>query len=77
MSSQKRCNMCGKPLDFWDKQEDFSLERHFGYGTIYDTEYLNLHLCCQCMERIIGECVINPVSEHIESVIDERENTDV
>lgn len=56
------CNMCGKPFQLWDAQEDFSIHKHpLGYGTKYDTEDLELHLCCECMEKIIDMCKINPV----------------
>ena len=57
----KVCNMCGKILDRWDEQEDFSIEKKLGYGTSYDGEELSLHLCCDCMEEIINNCHVNPI----------------
>lgn len=55
------CNMCGKPLDFWDVQEDFSLHRHLGYGTKNDGSVLDLHLCCDCLDKIVDKCNISPI----------------
>lgn len=63
MGTEKVCNKCGKPLDIWDKQEDFSLVRKLGYGTAYDGEILELQVCCDCMETFITECVVSPVRE--------------
>ena len=55
------CNMCGKELDMWDEQEGFSIHKKIGYGSIYDGDYLNLNLCCECADKIIGECKIHPI----------------
>jgi len=56
-----KCNMCGKDFEVWDAQEDFSIHKQFGYGTIYDGDHLNLHLCCECIEKVIDMCKISPV----------------
>lgn len=56
------CNKCGEKLDFWDKQEGFFINRKLGYGTKYDGDKLNLHLCCNCMEKLIDECKVTPIS---------------
>lgn len=64
MTQDKRtCNLCGKELDIWDKQEDFSLHRHLGYGTKYDESYLDIQICCDCMEKLIDDCVVSPISD--------------
>lgn len=57
-----RCNRCGSHLDFFDQQENFHITSDLGYGTIYDGQSLDLHLCCHCMEELISSCVISPVS---------------
>ena len=57
------CNMCGKGFDIWDTQEDFSIYRSLGYGTKYDGDELQLDLCCDCMEKIIDECKVHPVTK--------------
>jgi len=53
--------LCGKSLDFWDENEDFSWVKHLGYGTKYDGGTLDLHLCCECVEKLIEKCAVNPV----------------
>ena len=53
MAKEIICNKCGKKFDFWDTQEDFSIERSLGYGTKYDGSTLELDLCCECMEKLI------------------------
>lgn len=63
MDSLKKCSLCGKQFDFWDEQENFSLNRLLGYGTAYDSMYLNLHLCCDCMDKLINDCKISPVAD--------------
>ena len=59
--------MCGKDFDFWDTQEDFSLERNVGYGSIHDGSKVSLNLCCDCfdktMDMILPLCKINPITE--------------
>lgn len=61
MSKENVCNKCGKELDFWDKQEAFSLHQNLGYGTMYDGMRLELDLCCKCMEELIADCPENPL----------------
>ncbi len=62
MAKEIVCNKCGRVLDFWDIQEDFSIKRDLGYGTKYDGEKLDIHLCCNCVEKFIDECIIYPIS---------------
>lgn len=64
MAKEIICNRCGKKFDFWDTQEDFSIERNLGYGTKYDGSILELDLCCECMEKLIEDCVISPISDN-------------
>lgn len=65
MAKEFYCNKCGKKLDFWDVQEDFSMQRNLGYGSKYDGCDLNFDLCCGCMDEFIDEmiekCAISPV----------------
>lgn len=67
MAKATYCNLCGKKFDEWDKQEDFSIHRNLGYGTKYDSDILDLDLCCDCMEKflddIIPRCQISPIAE--------------
>jgi len=56
-----RCNKCGKEMDIWDRQENFSINGICGYGTKYDGSKIQLNLCCDCMEELIDTCVVSPV----------------
>ena len=68
LTSEILCNRCGERFNAWDTQEDFSIHKRLGYGTIYDGSTLELDLCCRCMEELIAECVISPI---VAGVIDE------
>ena len=75
--THKKCNMCGRDLDFWDLQEDFSIKRECGYGTIFDGDSLFLRMCCSCMEKLVESCVVSPVEENTYDVIStEEENNE-
>lgn len=56
------CNICGSKMDFWDIQEDFTIHTTAGYGSKYDEEEIELHICCDCMDRIIEQCKITPIA---------------
>lgn len=58
-----KCNKCGKQFDLWDFQEGFSITQTLGYGTKYDGDSLDIHLCCDCMEKIIDACIISPIKK--------------
>lgn len=64
MAKETICNKCGKRFDIWDTQENFSISAHMGYGTKYDGDHLELNLCCECMEKLIDECIISPIKEN-------------
>lgn len=55
------CNICGGKLDFFDRQEDYTIHKNIGYGSIYDGETVDLHICCSCFDKIVSECKISPV----------------
>lgn len=63
----KKCNVCGKEFDMWDKQENFGLHYHVGYGSVHDGEVIELDLCCDCFDKvleiILPMCQINPIRE--------------
>lgn len=63
MDKELVCNKCGKKFDVWDTQENFAMKSNLGYGTKYDGEKLDLKLCCNCMETLIDECVISPITD--------------
>lgn len=63
-STQQYCNRCGRPLDFWDLQEDFSIHKYeLGYGTKHDGDSVDLQLCCDCFDKLVEECAISPIKE--------------
>ena len=63
MNKEIVCNKCGKKFDIWDVQENFSINTLLGYGTKYDGDKLELHLCCNCIEKLVDECVVSPIKE--------------
>lgn len=56
------CNICGSKMDFWDVQEDFTIHTTAGYGSKYDEEEIEIHICCDCMDKIIEKCAISPIA---------------
>lgn len=55
------CNVCGRDLDEVDVQEDYGIHKVMGYGTKFDGDTLDLHLCCNCMENLIDSCAVSPI----------------
>ena len=53
------CTLCGKKMDMWDRQEDFKLNYHVGYGSKYDTTIVDVRLCCDCFDKIIDHIAIH------------------
>ena len=39
------------------------MHRHIGYGSVHDGDIVNLHLCCDCFDKIVDECKVSPVEE--------------
>jgi hypothetical protein len=58
-----KCNVCGKEFDFFDSQEDFKIHSFCGYGTKFDGSVINMHICCDCLEKIVDSCAISPVRD--------------
>ena len=42
-------------MDVWDVQEDYTIHTRIGYGSKYDEEEIELHICCDCMDKIIDK----------------------
>ena len=57
------CNLCGKELDFFDLQNDFSIHRKIGYGSVHDGDGVHLRLCSDCFDEIVDECNVSPIEE--------------
>ena len=60
------CNLCGKELNIYDKQENFTITNsNIGYGSIHDGEACNCKLCCKCFDKVMGslEFSVDPFIE--------------
>ena len=60
LSETKCCNYCGKELDIFDEQEDFVIHKNIGYGSTHDGDIIRLQFCCDCLDKIIDACAIDP-----------------
>ena len=58
----KRCTMCNKIFDEWDLQENVSYQKWIGYGSVHDTEYLDLQLCCKCFDKVLAFILKNSIN---------------
>lgn len=63
MQEKKVCNRCGKELDFFDLQQDFTIHKTIGYGSIYDGDSVHYQLCCDCFDKTAEECAVFPIIE--------------
>lgn len=69
MINNPRCNMCGKELDVFDRQEGFRIGKMspypIGYGSTHDGEMCDCKLCIRCFDFLMGKTAfkINPFSE--------------
>ena len=57
------CNHCGKELDVFDLQQDFTIHRKIEYGSSYDGCIVHLQLCCDCFDKTVEACKVNPITE--------------
>lgn len=60
MAKKIYCNICGKKFNEWDAQQRFGCFGPIGYGSKHDTEFLDLDICIDCMDKIIDACAISP-----------------
>lgn len=61
MQDNKVCNRCGKVLDLYDLQQDFTLHKQIEYGSMYDGCYVHYQLCCDCFDKAVAECKVSPI----------------
>lgn len=66
MQDKKICNYCGKELDLFDQQQDFIIHTQIGYGSIHDGDRVHCQLCCDCFDKLVGECKISPIVEEVQ-----------
>ena len=55
------CNKCGKEFDETDVACGFHVKQRIGYGSVHDTDWLVLDLCCDCLDNLIDLCKIAPI----------------
>lgn len=63
MTQNLICNHCGKELDFFDLQNDFSIHKRIGYGSVHDGDDAHMRLCSDCFDKLVEECEVSPIEE--------------
>ena len=63
MTQNLICNHCGKELDFFDLQNDFSILKRIGYGSVHDGVDVHMGLCSDCFDKLVEECEVSPIEE--------------
>lgn len=63
MQDKQVCNLCGKELDFFDRQENFTIHTRIGYGSIHDGDKVHLQFCCDCFDKVVAMCTVSPIEE--------------
>lgn len=61
------CNKCGKTFNEWDESNNFGIHQTLGYGSKHDGSEIDLDLCCECADELVGHlvtiCQVNPIME--------------
>lgn len=63
MQDKKVCNHCGRELDVFDLQQDFTIHKKIQYGSSYDGCRVHFQLCCDCFDKAVEQCKVNPIEE--------------
>ena len=63
MTQNLICNHCGKELDFFDLQNDFSIHKRIGYGSVHRGDDVHMRLCSDCFDKLVEECEVSPIEE--------------
>lgn len=63
MQPKKLCNICGKELDFFDRQANLTIHKRLGYGSVHDGSSVHLKLCCDCFDKLVNACKVSPISD--------------
>lgn len=61
MEFENVCNVCGKELDMFDQQEEYTLHKFVGYGSKHDGSVIHLQMCCDCFDRLVDSCAVSPL----------------
>lgn len=63
LQDKKVCNHCGRELDVFDLQQDFTIHKKIQYGSSYDGCQVHYQLCCDCFDKAVEQCKVNPIKE--------------
>ena len=55
------CNKCGKEMDDVDIYGELKYVGMMPYGSKYDMEHVEMHLCIECLDELVDSCVISPI----------------
>lgn len=53
--------MCGNKIR--EEPPAFSTRRRIGYGSIYDSDIIELRLCATCLDELVKTCKISPLKQ--------------
>ncbi len=62
MFEKKICNCCGKTLDSCDMEQDFTIHKRIGYGSIYDGYLVDFQICSECFDKMVEQCAVSPIA---------------
>lgn len=48
---RKRCTMCDRRFQLYDKYANLHFEKIIGYGSVHDGETFKINLCCECFDK--------------------------
>lgn len=57
------CNICGKELDIYDKEANYHIHTKMSYGSKYDMSEIDIHICTECLDNMIDNCVKSPIAD--------------
>lgn len=56
-----KCSVCGNTMDTWDMLNNIYIKRKAGYGSEFDTSYVDIKFCTTCFDNLVKSCVISPI----------------
>ena len=65
MATKVICNICGKEMDDVDLRNNIRIDKCLGYGSKFDGEDIHLDICCDCLDKIIESCKVDPRAKFI------------
>lgn len=54
------CTLCGKAMDEFDENQNLTIHTRLGYGSVHDGDLVHIRLCCDCIDSLIDDCVLDP-----------------